>query len=158
ATADAPSMPMRHIRARSLRRDRTNRKPTPGAYAVYVRLHGDGRLAAYTPGYGWSCIRWGWSRHLQSRPGGAYGVRGKRRRSERTAWRTKHDRRRITVINTHAAGSIFIHINRDKESSMSASVITFPQTDMLPSTPIVTGVNCRAAVAADRTGRNEKEI
>ena len=41
---------------------------------------------------------------------------------------------------------------------MSASVITFPQTDMAPSTPIVTSVNRRAAIAAERAGRNDKEI
>ena len=41
---------------------------------------------------------------------------------------------------------------------MSASVTTFPQTDMLPSAPIVTGVDRRAATAAERTGPNDKEI
>jgi hypothetical protein len=41
---------------------------------------------------------------------------------------------------------------------MSANVFTFPQTAELPSIPIVTGGDRRAAVAAERTGRNSKEI
>ena len=41
---------------------------------------------------------------------------------------------------------------------MSANVITFPQTAELPSIPIVTGVDRRATTAAERTGRNDKEI
>ncbi len=39
---------------------------------------------------------------------------------------------------------------------MSANVITFPQTAELPSIPIVTGVDRRAAVAAERTVCNDK--
>ncbi len=35
---------------------------------------------------------------------------------------------------------------------MSVNFITFPQTERMPSIPIVTGGDRRAAVAAERTG------
>ncbi len=41
---------------------------------------------------------------------------------------------------------------------MSASVITFPQTERAQSATIITNGDRRAAVAAERTGRNAKEI
>jgi hypothetical protein len=41
---------------------------------------------------------------------------------------------------------------------MSANVITFPQTEVLPSIPIVNSGDRRAAVAAERTRRDAKEI
>src|SRR5262249_10135129 len=70
----------------------------------------------------------------------------------------KRNRRLDMAINARAAGSNFIHINRDKESFMSASVITFPQTERMTSTSIVTVGDRCAAVAAERAGRNVKEI